>query len=168
MPLAQRRVVVTDANVLINLIHANALFLLGAINGYEFVVLEEVVAEITIAEQAAALTAAFTSGWVKREHLEDLQSLSLFAELSAIMGKGEAASLALAATRNLDIACDEKRVFRREASKHLGQHRILTTPGIFVLAIRAGVITVEQADHAKALLAQRRFEMTFASFRDVL
>jgi predicted nucleic acid-binding protein len=168
LPSTPRRIVVTDANVLINLIHADVLFLLGSIEGYEFFVVEEVISEISVPEQAAALAAAIANGWAKRESLEDIQSLSMFAELSAIMGKGEAASLALAVTRNLDIACDEKRVFRREAIKRLGENRILTTPGIFVLAIRAGVITVERADHAKALLAQRRFEMTFASFRDVL
>jgi len=160
--------VVTDANVLINLIHVNALGLLGSLDGYEFIVVEEVIAEITIAEQAAALAAAFTNDWAKRETLEDLQSLNLFAELSAVMGKGEAASLALAITKRFDIACDEKRVFRREAVKRLGEHRILTTPGIFVLAIRAGVITIEQADEAKASLAQKRFEMSFTSFRDVV
>ncbi|WP_128089564.1 hypothetical protein [Bradyrhizobium viridifuturi] len=154
--------------MLINLIHSDALRLLGSIDGYEFLVLEEVVAEITVPEQAAALTAAFSSGWAHRERLEDLQSLSLFAELSAIMGKGEAASLAVAVARNIDIACDEKRVFRREAIKRLGERRILTTPGIFLLAVRAGVISIEEADRAKALLAQRRFEMSFASFRDVL
>jgi predicted nucleic acid-binding protein len=166
--LALRRIVVTDANVLINLIHVKALSLLGSLDGYEFVVVEEVVAEITVAEQVAALTDAIANGWVKRERLEDVQSLTLFAQLSAVMGKGEAASLALAVTRNLDIACDEKRVFRREAVNRLGEHRILTTPGIFVLAIRAGAITVREADKAKALLAQRRFEMAFASFREVL
>jgi predicted nucleic acid-binding protein len=165
---AQHRIVVTDANVLINLIHASALFLLGCLAGYEFIVVEEVVAEITVPDQAAALTAAIGSGWLKQMRVDDPVSLALFAELSAIMGRGEAASLALAATGKFDIACDEKRVFRREAVKRLGTDRILTTPGIFVLAIRAGAITVEQADNAKVLLAQRRFEMTFASFKDVL
>ncbi|WP_423957640.1 hypothetical protein [Bradyrhizobium sp.] len=125
-------------------------------------------AEIIIPDQAAALTAAIGNGWIKQTRIEDSVSLALFAELSAIMGRGEAASLALAAAGDFDIACDEKRVFRREAVKRLGTDRILTTPGLFVLAIRAGTITVEQADSAKVLLASKRFEMTFDSFKDVL
>jgi hypothetical protein len=44
----------------------------------------------------------------------------------------------------------------------------LNTPGIFSLAISAGIITVEDADRAKAVLEQHRFIMSFASFRDVL
>jgi hypothetical protein len=50
----------------------------------------------------------------------------------------------------------------------LGEGRLVTTAGLFVLAIRAGILTVEEADQMKAVLEQRRFRMTFASFRDVL
>jgi predicted nucleic acid-binding protein len=168
LPSSTRRIVVTDANVLINLIHVKALSLLGSLDGYEFLLVEEVVAEITVPEQAEALAEAIANSWVRCVRLEDVEALTLFAQLSAVMGKGEAASLALAITKSLDIGCDEKKVFRREAVSRLGEHRILTTPGIFVLAIRAGVITIEQADQAKAILATKRFEMSFASFKDVV
>jgi hypothetical protein len=50
----------------------------------------------------------------------------------------------------------------------LGPGRLLNTPGIFTYAITSGVITVEAADQAKALLEQRRFIMSFSSFCDVL
>jgi predicted nucleic acid-binding protein len=162
------RIVVTDANVLINLIHAEALMLLGRLPGHEFVVADEVVAEVTAAEQARALASALAEGVLRRESLVGVEALTLFAELTRVMGRGEAASLALAVTRRWLVASDEKRVFRREAQARLGAGRLLTTPGVLVLAIRAGLLSVEEADGIKALLESKRFGMTFVSFRDVL
>lgn len=66
------------------------------------------------------------------------------------------------------MACDEKRVFLREARTRLGTGRILNTPGLYVLWIRAGVLSVEEADAAKAILDSNRFKMRFASFREVI
>jgi hypothetical protein len=66
------------------------------------------------------------------------------------------------------LACDEKRVFRRKALELVGENRMVTTPGIIVLCIRAGLTTVEEADRMKAILETKRFKMTFRSFRDVI
>ena len=44
----------------------------------------------------------------------------------------------------------------------------MTTPGIYVLAIRSGLLTIEEADADKAKLEAYRFAMNFSSFRDVL
>ena len=44
----------------------------------------------------------------------------------------------------------------------------MTTPGLLVLAIRAGVMSVEEADDAKAILERNRFRMGFRSFREVI
>jgi len=49
----------------------------------------------------------------------------------------------------------------------LGTDRLINTPGLLLLSIRAGLITIEEADAMKALLEQRRFRMKFASFRDL-
>jgi predicted nucleic acid-binding protein len=84
------------------------------------------------------------------------------------MGEGEAACLAVATTRGWLVASDEKRAFLREARNRLGPGRILNTPGLLVLAIRAGLITLEEADRAKHLLEQHRFRMRFNSFKDVI
>ena len=46
--------------------------------------------------------------------------------------------------------------------------RLVTTPGLFVLAIRSGALSIDAADEAKAILEQHRFRMSFKSFRDVL
>lgn len=161
-------IVVTDANVLINLIHAERLGLLGAVPPFEFVVVDEVVAEITLPNQAHALDMALRAGHLRRIAITDIPSLMLRSEFGRIMGLGEAASLAVAITQGWAIACDEKKVFLREAKARVGQQRIMTTPGILLLAIRAGVISLEEADMIKAFLETRRFRMNFTSFKDVL
>ena len=58
------QVVVTDANILINLIHIGGLSILGSLPQFEFVVPEEVVAEVLDPEQAASLQAAFDANHV--------------------------------------------------------------------------------------------------------
>ncbi len=162
------RIVVTDANILINLIHAQVLDLLGRLDGYEFVVVDQVEAEITRPEQMDILRKAIEAGWLRREVISAIEGLSIFADLVRVMGRGEAACLALAQTQNWYVASDEKKVFRREALARLGQGRILTTAGLIVLAIRANLLTVEQADQIKLILETRRFRMAFDSFRDII
>lgn len=162
------RVVVTDANVLINLIHVGRLDMLSALGEYEFIVTEHVVEEIRRDEQRVVLLTAIEQGTLRVEPLTEIRAIELYADLSARLGKGEAACLALACTRGWLVASDEKGRFRREADARLGTDGILTTPGLFVLAIRRSLLTVEEADEAKTLLERNRFRMAFASFRDVI
>jgi NAD(P)-dependent dehydrogenase (short-subunit alcohol dehydrogenase family) len=58
--------------------------------------------------------------------------------------------------------------FPEGALARLGPRRILTTPGLYVLAIRGGVVSVEEADGDKVTLEACRFKMDFASFRDLV
>jgi predicted nucleic acid-binding protein len=162
------RVVVTDTNILINLLHIGRLDLLGKLPPYSFVVPEEVVKEVREPQQTQALHTAMSSGLVSEVQLADPAELKLYADLIQILGSGEAACLSLAQCRHWLIASDEKKKFRRETLARLGAGRVLNTPGILSLAISGGIITVEDADRAKAVLEQRRFIMSFASFRDVL
>jgi hypothetical protein len=94
--------------------------------------------------------------------------LTVYAELIQILGIGEAACLTLAQCRGWLIASDEKKKFYRETTARLGAGRLLNTAGILIHAIKLDVLTIEAADHAKALLEQRKFVLKFASFRDVL
>jgi hypothetical protein len=48
----------------------------------------------------------------------------------------------------------------------LGKGNTLTTPGLLLVAIRDGLLTVEEADAMKAKLETRRFTMPFQSFRE--
>jgi hypothetical protein len=66
------------------------------------------------------------------------------------------------------VASDERRVFLREARQRLGGGRIINTPGLLVLAIRRGSLTVAEADRAKATLETRSFTMRFKSFAELV
>ena len=161
-------VVVTDANVLINLIHTRRLAILGELPGLRFVVPDDVVAEVTDEDQRLRLTEAMAAGTLTSCSLTDIAELSVFAELRPVLGAGEAACLAAAQARGWHIASDEQRRFAREVLARLGEGRLLTTPINYVRAIQAGLLSVAEADADKTLLASRRFVMRFASFADLL
>ena len=161
-------VVVTDANVLINLMHCQRLKLLGELPGFEFVVPDHVADEILRTEQKTMLAEAVDARNVQIEEIRTVPVIEMFADLSAEMGRGEAACLALAVHEGWLVASDEKRLFRRRAIELLGPGRLLTTPGLFVLAIRAGIMSVEEADACKAVLEENRFKMKFGSFAEVV
>lgn len=165
---SRARVVVTDANVVINLVHIGLLADLPAMVDMDCVVTDEVYEEVLHPSQRKVLDAALDAGTWSRESLTEPDSIALFATLTATMGRGEAASLALAVTRGTYLASDERRVFLREARQRLGDGRIIDTPGLLVLAIRRRTLTVEAADRAKATLEKHRFTMRFDSFADVI
>jgi predicted nucleic acid-binding protein len=158
----------TDACILINFSILDRLDLLGALRGFDFLLPEGVVQEARRPEHQQRLRSALEQGHLRTIEFADIETLSLFAELRLSMGEGEAACLAVATTRGWLVASDEKRAFLREARARLGPGRILNTPGLFVLAIRAGLITVEEADRAKHQLELHRFRMRFNSFKDVI
>ena len=161
------RTVVVDTNVLINLCHLDRLDLLAALEGYEFVAPDFVVAEVTMPDHAQKVTAALEQGHLRQEPVVGGE-IAIYSELKQVMGKGEAACLAMAEARGGLIASDERRRVLRYADERLGTRKVLNTPGILVLAIRAGAISVEEADQYKAILEKRRFKMKFASFRDIV
>lgn len=162
------RVVVSDSSVLINFINIDRLNLLGALPGFDFVIPDHVEAEITQPEQKACLAVAIEAGHLKREAMTDLTEIGVFAELTQVMGKGEAACLAMAKERGWWIAADERGRFLRQVRERLGEARLLNTPGILLKAIRANVLTVAEADKLKAELERHRFKMKFGSFGELL
>lgn len=162
------RVVVTDTNILINLMHIGRLDLLGKLPPYSFVVPEEVVQEVKEPTQSQAIQTAISSGFLQVVRLTDPSELTVYADLIQFLGIGEAACLTLAQCRSWLIASDERRKFYRETTARLGLERLLNTAGILIHAIKLHVITIEEADQAKSLLEQRKFILKFASFRDAL
>jgi predicted nucleic acid-binding protein len=91
-----RRIVVADANVLINLMHVSRLDMCAQLRGYEFVVPDHVREEVTEPAQRAALDDAVARGVLRVEAITDLNAVALFAELTVRIGRGEAACLAIA------------------------------------------------------------------------
>lgn len=170
MSAAGVRIVVADANVLINLMHVSRLGLLAKIPNHEFVVPEHVREELLLPQHRAAVDAAVIERWLKVEVMSDLGAITAFTELIANLGRGESACIAMAARNGWYIASDEKRRFLREAEARLGAGRIITTVDVFVLAIRARLLTIEEADADKLELERRRFtpKPSFTSYRDLM
>lgn len=166
MPTAHSDII-ADASVLINLIHIQRLPLLDSLP-FSWYVPDAVVAEVTFPDQAAELAAALDSGLITLDSCTEPSELAIYAELRQRLGRGESACLAIAEARGWIVACDEGRAFANEASRRVGESQILNTPGILLLGIRAGVLSVDEADQAKALLETRRYRMTFGSFGELL
>ncbi|MBK7645269.1 MAG: hypothetical protein IPJ19_19875 [Planctomycetes bacterium] len=163
-----RRLVVADANVLINFAHVGRLDLLSALASYAITVPEEVVAEVKDRDQLALLRAEIDAGRFEVCRIDELAGLAIFADLRERLGAGESACITLAAQHGWVVASDERRaVFMREIERRLGNGRLLNTPGLMVVALREALLTVEQADEIKALLEQRRFKMKFQSFGEL-
>jgi predicted nucleic acid-binding protein len=100
MPSApSEKVIVTDANVLINLVHVERLDLLSALADFKFVVPDHVATEITIPEQRQLLQATLARHDLHQDSLTSPQELALYAGLHRFMGQGEAACLAMAESR---------------------------------------------------------------------
>ena len=160
-------VVVTDANVLINFCHIGRLMLLADLVPYRFIVPVEVVNEIVEPAQKADMAAALAQGAIAEVAIDSLDALALFGTLRDIMGRGEAACLALAKTEGWWLASDEKRRFRRMAIDLIGEDRIIGTETLLRHAIAIGQVSIDEADAYKAVLETKRFAMPFASFRDL-
>ena len=165
---AATTVVITDANVLINFVHIGQVALLSELPAYRFQLPTEVLNELTDGDQRAQIEAAIAAGQLELMAIEALDALTLFGDLRDLMGRGEAACLAVAATTGCHLASDEKKRFRRKAIELIGETRIVRTEDLLVEAIRCGVRTVAQADEYKLVLAASRYTMPFSSFGELL
>lgn len=164
----ETRTAVMDTSVLINFAIVDRIGLLGSLESLRFVVPREVLAEVRRPEQRKRVRAALRDGALHEVALDQPSELALFAGFRDKMGLGEAACLAIAVSRDWLFACDEGRIVRSEATKLLGPDGLLNTPGLFLLAIRRGCWTVDDADRAKAILEENRYRMRFGSFRELL
>jgi predicted nucleic acid-binding protein len=162
------RLVLVDANVLINLAQADRLDLLGAFPDLESWSPREALSEVTSEPQKTRVAESLERRDLREMLLTEIEDLTVFVDLRRIMGIGEAACLALAVRRGALVASDEKRAFRREAEARLGPGRILNTPGLLLLGIRRGILTLDEADEIKQMLERLRFRMRFESFRDLI
>lgn len=160
------RIVVADANFLINLIHVARLGFCSDLPGHEFMVPDHVRQEVSHPAQRTNLDHALESGALTPVSITEPADICEFAELITRLGRGEAACLVLAERHGWTVASDEKRRFRREAVSRIGENRLIGTADLFVLAIRAGLISIEEADADKDVLASRRFKMPFRSFSE--
>jgi len=160
--------VIVDTSCLINFLIVDRMDVFSALSGYAFVIPNHVVAEVTDATERIRLTAALTAGVVTEIEITDLTEIALYATLRRILGDGESACLAVAATRGWVMAADEKGRFRREAVERLGEAALVNTPGILVSAIQEGILTAEGAEALRAVLAMHRFVMDIPPFAELV
>ena len=133
------QVIVADANVLINLIHVDRLGICGSIPDHEFLVPDHVAAEILQPAQQDRLASAIAQGHLRSVSIENLEIMASFVAMTDRLGRGEAACLAIAQASGFSVASDERGLFRRMAIETIGADRLITTPGVYVAAIRAKV-----------------------------
>ena len=159
---------VADSSFLINFLVLDRMAILGELPQFRFHVLNHVCAEIRYEDQRGRLQAALEHSIVTEIEIADPSEILLYDELRRFLGDGESASLAVAASRHWVIAADEKGRFRRELFERLGENYLLDTAGALVTAIKAGVITVGQADALRAQLREKRFEMDPRPFDELM
>jgi predicted nucleic acid-binding protein len=144
--------VVVDATVVIHLAKARRLDLLGALEGWDFVVPDQVVEEVSYPDQAEALARALEAGHLRRESSADPAEIALYAEVRKRMGKGEAACLAMAATRGWLLASDDHGpAFRRLVGDHIASDRLIDTARIAEMACEQGALSADEAKRIKQL-----------------
>lgn len=160
--------VALDASVLINFLILNRMGILSDLPGYRFVVLDAVEQEVRRPQQQLTLTRAFEQGFVDHAGAANPGELEVFADHRRVMDLGEAACLAAAEVRGWMLASDERRLFRTIALGRIGEDRILTTPAILVLAVKAGVIAVEELRESKEELERNRFRAPLEAFEGLV
>ena len=163
-----RLLVVADSSFLINFLVLDRTDLLGRLTKFHFHIVNHVRAEIRYDDQCARLEAAVENGVVTEIEITEPSEILLYNELRQFLGDGESASLAVAVSRRWVIAADEKGRFRRELFGRLGENYLLDTAGALVTAIKAGVITLGQAEALRAQLRENRFEMDPRPFDELL
>ncbi len=116
----ERADVCVDTCVLINFAIVARVDLLAQIPDLLFHPPQEVLNEITLAEQKRQVEAAVVSGGLNIARIEAVEELQAFAEYAGQFGRGESACLAIATCRKWVIATDEtkdKRLSREISAK---------------------------------------------------
>lgn len=160
--------VASDACILINFAIVNRLDVLGKIAGYRFHITQEVLDEIEDPEQRERVTQAIRDGILQPTALSNPDEMDVFVQQNQVLGKGEASCLALVRHRQWVLGTDESKGAKWLQVINARKGRILNTAGVILLASRAGILSVREADEIKATLEGRRFKMSFKSFADLI
>ena len=169
MATAGRGQAVLDTRVLVNFLRIDRVDLLARHPSHEFIITEHVRAEITqhYSDQLARLETALQNGDLQEIRVTDQAELNAFAQLTSTgLGTGECSAIAVAATRHLPLAIDDK-VAAKRARRFQSGLTILNTESLIVSLIHAGVLDVPAADTIKDDWEQNhRFRLPFRSFTE--
>jgi predicted nucleic acid-binding protein len=165
---------IIETSVLINFLRINRVDLLARHPTYRFVVIDYVRREITnrsIDQQTqleAALKAGLLLGDIDPKNVS-LAELQAYADLQSVkIGDGERGAIAAAFARGYAIAINDYRALKRLPATYKSLH-LEDTASIMVALIRAGVLTVAEADVIKAdWESNHRFRLTFTTFGELI
>ena len=161
--------IVFDCCVISNFAFADSLPLLQALYGGRAVITGFVGAEIMKGVQAGHLERvrvqnAVKAGWLTEISPGQDNERSLFERLSVSLGLGEASSIAVAKTRMLVFACDDKAA-RREAGL-LGV-KLTGTIGILKRAVREKLVSPKEGDRLLEIMRAHGYYAGVRSLRDI-
>jgi predicted nucleic acid-binding protein len=103
-----RILLIADTSFLVNFLALDRMDILRGLQAYVFYAPNHVIAEVAYAEQQRRLSAALAEGIVTELEITNLAEIALYDALRRFLGDGEAACLAVAATRRWVIATDER------------------------------------------------------------
>ncbi len=158
-------VVMLDACLLINLLLVDRADILSDLSRYEFRITEMVMEEIRDETQAAAVGRLIEEGALHPVGIDDAETIGDVAELCQTLGRGEASCMSVARRDGLAVGTDDAKAASLVEGL-LGPGHALSTPGLLVEAVRAGLISVAEADRIKYRLEEMRFRMDFDSFSE--
>jgi len=166
-------VIVADTSVLLNFIKIDRMDLIG-LHPRRFLATDHVEHEIDDVVQRARLAAAVAAGHLDTCIVDDPREVELFLRLAAThrLGLGECSAIAVARNRGYALAIDDNKALNRAfraVDAASGSVEIVRTADVMVGLIRAGVLTVAEADRIKDDWARRhRFRIKAASFGDLV
>ena len=166
-------IVVADTSVLLNFLKIRRMDLIAK-HPRRFLATDHVEAEISNEEQRAAFVAAVAAGQLDTCTVNDPREVELFLRLrpGVRLGAGECSALAVAINRRHPIAIDDNRAVSRafrDAGLETTKIEIVRTPDIIVSLIRAGQLTIAEADRIKEEWAgKHRYRIEADSFGDLM
>ena len=150
-----RQRAIIDTSVLINFLRIDRVDLLAAHPAYRFVVIDYVRREVTnryqqqLARLEAALAAGLLEGDIDPADVS-MAELSAYADLQKVrIGDGERGAIAAAYARGHVVAINDYRAMKKLPAAFRAMPREDTST-IVVSLIRAGVLSVAEADAIKA------------------
>ncbi len=169
---------IADTSVLINFLNVDRMNLIGR-HVPRCVITEHVLEEVTEfyphqPHQRQKLIVAVADGHLDVTKVDDDAEVELFARLQkpGRLGPGECSAIAVALKRGYSLAIDDRKATKDARALAAMENISLTvwgTKDIIVRLIKAGVLTVEQAD---VLLVswrtQHRFTLDLKSFGELL
>jgi predicted nucleic acid-binding protein len=164
---------IADASVLINFLRVDRMYLVGK-HYPRCAITEHVLDEISDLQQQKVLQKALADGHLDVISVTEETEVELFAKLqqNKRLGPGECSAIAVALRRGYVLGMDDRVATEQAHTFAAAENLALTVYGtqeIIVRLIRAGNLTVEQADFLLvAWRTQHRFKLKIQSFAELL